>query len=394
MESGKRVSPSPGREFRPRKPHKKSRFGCTKCKERRIKILDEVELELLEHYYEHTSVDATLDSGDMFALQIGIPNLALQSKPLMSSILAFTAACKCCDIINQPATSPEAYARVRELLLIADRYHGDSLREIQADIPGTKQYDHVLANAAMMTMYGTASHFIRTSLTRMAPADDPVPPELLPTQSRWMRLIRASSVAFSGIHDVTSQGISGKNPRDIATTLFSPGGAYSAPSSPGTFTSEPDSESFGQLSGVSSWLRRYLASATAEIPSRLPRRIIIAFIHRVPPDYLDYIEAALDHIPAQEDVYSEVLQHPGGSAWLGPSPRHQLAIDIFAHWLVLVLLLDDVWWIGNIGSWELRRVVSFWRSQAWSSSSAEGDQHWWPESMAEIDRQLRRHTRK
>ena len=77
-----------------------------------------------------------------------------------------------------------------------------------------------------------------------------------------------------------------------------------------------------------------------------------------------------------------------------PSLAHQLAVDIFAHWLVLVMLLDKVWWIGGIGAWELGQIIPFRKNTRWCMSLWKTDDDWWPESMFEISRQFNKHRAK
>jgi hypothetical protein len=63
-------------------------------------------------------------------------------------------------------------------------------------------------------------------------------------------------------------------------------------------------------------------------------------------------------------------------------------MDIFAHWLVLVMLLDGVWWISDIGEWELGQVVSLVKTQDLPSQSADTGETWWPETMYLVKREL------
>ncbi|KAJ4290790.1 hypothetical protein N0V88_006540 [Collariella sp. IMI 366227] len=88
------------------------------------------EFELLKHYLEHTSMDPSVDSEDQYTLQICIPHLACQSKPLMRSVLALAAVCKCCDIINKSTVSGDERGQVLALLSLAHQYHLESMREI------------------------------------------------------------------------------------------------------------------------------------------------------------------------------------------------------------------------------------------------------------------------
>ncbi|OIW29221.1 hypothetical protein CONLIGDRAFT_670896 [Coniochaeta ligniaria NRRL 30616] len=565
MDDTSMAGPS-GTEYKTRRPHTKSRYGCTKCKDRRIKCdelipqcsrckkmkltcqyprqpegsqassarspesnsdhssavggsplssasntstsksllaqplrsevaqtLAPTEFELLKHYLEHTSRDLTVDPDDQYTLQVGIPNLAIQSKPLMKSVLALAAVCKCSDIINGPH-GPQACNddrdQVVELLALANQYHMESLREIQATLPEAKQYDNVLANAAMMGMYGSASHNTRIWLAKTATFADQRLADSLPKLPQWISLFRAVHLAYVGLlnnrlgtadmghsparspvhpmagngmqyeYNVSSRGeqtqprgaptthplypilgatagsamsrlndkardisivqktspldltsfydLEPPHPQsntdlqachaalaifnDIVANTFRAGD--STPVSLGNLALDVDIEPMGQLSEVSPWLRRYTASITSMVPSRLPRRTIMAFIHKVPARYLTLVEEVMSLIQTEPRPTDEL----DGGAWGLPPPgtaepslAHQLALDIFAHWLVLVILLDNVWWIGGIGAWELGRIVASRNDVRWRTCLWNKEDDWWPESMFEVSRQFDKH---
>lgn len=105
----------------------------------------------------------------------------------------------------------------------------------------------------------------------------------------------------------------------------------------------------------------------------------MAFIHKAPNRYLEMIEEMMALTTSEEPSHSLL-----GST--EPGVAHQLAMEIFAHWLVLVLMLDNVWWIGGIGTWELGQIVAA-RKDA-RRYTGNGDENWWPGSMLEISRQL------
>ncbi|KAG7294409.1 hypothetical protein NEMBOFW57_004480 [Staphylotrichum longicolle] len=134
------------------------------CSEERLEFsglantLTPTELELFNHYLEHTSKDPSVDSHDQYALQIGIPTLACQSNPLMKSVLALAAVCKCSDLINQTSPSPDESDRalVVHFLSLGHQYHSEALREVQATLHDAGNYDRILANAAMMGMLRSA----------------------------------------------------------------------------------------------------------------------------------------------------------------------------------------------------------------------------------------------
>ncbi|KAK3380306.1 putative C6 transcription factor [Lasiosphaeria ovina] len=461
--------------------------------------LTPVEFELLKHYLEHTSRDLTVDEDDQYTLQIGIPNLACESKPLMRSVLALAAICKCHDTINKPSVSRQDRAQILELLFFAHRYHMESMHEIQTNLREAKHYDHVLANAAMMGMYGSASHVVRIWLAKTATIDDPpVMSDFMPKYPQWISLYRAVDLAYFGLLNNTSgsedaaQYSPAHSPVDpmtcggfqlqyeyrvsarveqttiptnhvmgpilaatvcsalakltekardvamaemscdevladhddprrtptaqmsselqacfVALNLFSNAvtDAFavgdSRPSTPGhgQLSFEVDIDPVGRLSEVQPWLRRYTASIISMIPSRLPRRTIAAFIHKVPTRYMNLVADMLNLIiqteapPGNGPSDTPPWSSPSPSTMPEPSIAHQLAIDIFAHWLVLVILLDNVWWIGGVGAWELGRVVSFRRRAPWPNSLWNKEHDWWPESMFEVSRQLEKHRR-
>lgn len=443
-------------------------------------LLDARDLELLSHYLSHTSRSIAYDRDDLYALHVGIPNLAFSSKALMSSMLALAAACQCHDLLElatselpTTASAGPDVPRIRELLALAEQHHAASLRQIQEDIPATERYDHVLANAALMFLYGSASHWVRIRLMRISEMGSSsggvsrLPEEFVPVQSQWMSLIRAVHSAYVGLLADQAQNAGPEGlvdcersspprvdfgnvdvtcpqdgPSDETRRLFLPilaatsGPALSklrararqverdagsdnsgfqacmealavfeailteafpdkkhtgfSPETPGSQTEdrlEPAyALSLGRLSNVAPWLRNYTARVTMNSRESRPlRRTVNAFINRVPTTYLHMVQATLEHIPVHKPQGASPLDSDAGDG-----PVEKLAMDIFAHWLVLVLLLDGVWWIGGIGAWELGRVVAYMRERG---RVGKGDEaaDWWPESMYNIRMELTRH---
>jgi hypothetical protein len=521
------------------------------------------ELELFQHYLEHTARDPSVVDDDQYTLQVGIPTLACQSKPLMRSVLALAAVCKCSDIIKQSSGSRQDREEVIDLLSLAHSYHVESLREIQATLHEAKNYDHILTNAAMMGMYGSGSHCARIWLVKTAAIDDPPLGNLMPEYPQWMGLFRAARLAYAGLLNSSntpatmpspahsppdasqftseykaSSSKAEKRPRSptdhplgpvlaatigpamaklheqadeilatndasnpdlqacsavlaILDTIVAetfPDSNIPQPSTPfppatghavnpnGAGTALEPGEGPARLSQLplSPWLRRYTASITSMIPSRLPRRTIMAFVHKAPTAYLTLIEDILQtqlmpshshtqpqpqtpsqphpcqcppqvHVytpngtketwpqtptpspypdptqisghPTPYDNHDHSLTHQLSDTAMTLTPAHNLALEIFAHWLVLVMLLDNVWWIGGIGAWELGRVVALRREGLlrrrpghgwgrWSSAQGQAglglgssccylgdvqvnagfEGEWWPEGMWEVAR--------
>lgn len=449
-------------------------------------VLDSRELKLFSHYMSHTSRIIALDEEDLYALQVGIPNLAIHSKPLMSSVLALAATCESHDILNQETAAVPNKHRIRDLLIFAEQHHRASLLQVQTDLPNLDEYDYILANAALMVLYATASHCLRIRLCEMQLTSAQLLREFVPAQSQWISLIRAAHLAFTGMLHSDSKpvkigqesipaslpsgniqtqsameaiypedGSSGKT-RDflfpiiasssgpafealrmkaerfrvegatniqrahvndvdnlpcvpdyhhigiqacfkslrilegIVREIFSTEDSFSsAASSTNQLQPKPEPPLSGRLSTVPLWLRDYLARVTSSVSAPRPlRRVVMAFLNRVPAVFLNLVQTTLDSIGMQTG-------DSGQEGWGSLDPDlmkslgvHKLAMDIFAHWFVLVMLLDGVWWIGGIGAWELGRIVCFTQSQGWLDSTIDSEKRWWPESMYRIGMEL------
>jgi hypothetical protein len=130
------------------------------------------------------------------------------------------------------------------------------------------------------------------------------------------------------------------------------------------------------------WLRNYLAGVTEKSPHC---RTAMSFISQAPAQYLDLVQKILDGLPPHQNAsndYFGTLHYYSEPGLKGVAQR--LAIDIFAHWLVMVMLLDGVWWIEGIGAWELGRVVA----------AMQMTDDWWPESMYKVWKELGKHKRR
>lgn len=432
--------------------------------------LDAQDLELLTHYLTHTSQVIPYDKADLYALHIGIPNLAFSSKPLMSSMLALAAACKCYDLL--PGTAEQCMlplSQIQDLLQLAEKHHRSSLHQIQQAI-GTARYDTVLANATLMTLYGSAVHCVRIRLINFhkeARLRGPIPSEFFPAHTQWINLIRAVNSAFIGLQaDVEVEGTessaspssslhdSGEQPEcrnavgevkcsqdgpaESTRRFFLPivtetigrameslrarvqnsqeamhstfnidirvcTGALEELESivaeiiPGvdkkstTRTMDKAHDGFiGRLALVTPWVRAYTARVTSNndsgqgvtgpFTSYPLRRKITAFLNRVDAGFLRLVQEMLE-----STSFPELGETGRGSK--DESAASQCAMDIFAHWLVLMCLLDGVWWIGGIGMWELGRVVNYTKESDGAGGAWE-EEAWWPASMYTIRMEL------
>lgn len=429
--------------------------------------LSATELALLSHYLTNTCCTIPFDSDEVYVLQVGIPNLAFQSRPLMASLLALAAASKAFDLVSHSSVTLGHLDEVRQLLNFADQHYQTSLREIQVSVSALNHVDHILANAALMVLYGLASHSVRIRVAQMARGrEEHLHMDVLPEGSQWIYLIRAAHSAYVGLrhgpshtikedplgsHDSRSHYPSirspdipalGENPAhspedgpsertrsvffpivaatqasalnklrarfhavalaepsrassdpqigscflalevlgNITETIFDNDSFESKPSEP--IDLEADLSPDSPLSKVSSWLRTYIARVTSSEPSKPLRRTVTAFLNLVPMNFITTVQLMLDQIPG--DLSKQSLDD-SANTYFPPCPKNQLALEIFAHWLVLVMLLDGVWWIGDTGDWELRRIISFMEHRKWL---ADAEESWWPKTMYNIRRDL------
>lgn len=422
-------------------------------------LLDATELGLLSHYLTHTSQIIPFDHLDLYALSVGIPNLAFNSKPVMLSLLALAAACKSHDILKH-SKSPldhEALLEIRGLLALAERHHRSSLQHTQAAMSHSDYYNDILANAALMVLYASASHSIRVHLAVTAKRTGrQLPSEMLPQHSQWISFTRAAHTASSAILNDTVNVAKSQTPNNVTPSAQDlPGMIFSVTSlSPqdgpsgstdrlflplvtstctraldnlrkrATSTldrlesctdntelhscldalpfleqcassalhrrnrygnAESPSEpaiAFDESSGVLPWVAKYMMSVTSMTAPRALRRTVFSFLNKVPSAFLEIVQSALE-LPSVE---------PGAETRSAPrSPRTQfpalnttqiLALDVFAHWLVLLMLLDGVWWIGDIGQWELGQLLTVMEGQELPIHRlADGGETWWPRSM-------------
>ncbi|KAK1142051.1 hypothetical protein N8T08_008257 [Aspergillus melleus] len=393
----------------------------------------------------------------------------------MSSLVALAAACKSHDIAKhtQVTLGPKDFMEIQELLALAERHHTASLRYIQAAMQNLDSYDEILANAALMVLYASASHSIRVHLVTTAKrSGQRLPHEILPQNSQWISFTRAAHMASSAVlNDIVDFGhhrwttstnlimntgpeipraglcssdiLSPQDgPSDNTKRLFLPlvASTYSrafeglrkrvestvavlkeseldpsshsqldasleamsvlekcatsalSPREDNTSTQPSATQpiSVGQLTRVSPWVAEYMISVTSMESPQVLRRIIMSFLNKMAAEYLNIVQSVLDspYIEGRADSWMTRDSESPGSEVPTLSATHVLAMDIFAHWLVLVMLLDGVWWIGDIGQWELSQIMSLMKAQNPLGQSADTGETWWPETMYLVKREL------
>ncbi|KAK1754144.1 hypothetical protein QBC47DRAFT_403533 [Echria macrotheca] len=388
-----------------------------------VETMDPFELDLLEHYLEHTSRDLADNDGDKYAPQNSIPILACKSKPLMWSVLALSAVCRCRDILVQnpdgKPLSPFELIRVRELLALANDYHLKSLGETRKVLQQSAYYNHTLTSAAMMAMYGSGTHVVSIWLAKIQALS--TAGDMVLSHSQWISLWRALGVA-SRINDaappeylvalrINHETAIPEHPlaRVLADTV-SPAmvrlrqNAIHRPVEPSCLDALGVLEAVATktcnlIQGHSQSQNGGLSFKVVKHPHlslQLPHHFIVAFTHQAPALYFSLVDEAMsslltepaDPLPMSVSVPDQPapkVYDPGqGDIRLKGGlldPSHRLALDIFCHWLVFVMLLDNVWWIDGIGAWELGHIVAVRGTGQWSCPD-----DWWPGRMWEVRR--------
>ncbi|KAM7182762.1 hypothetical protein V8F33_014041 [Rhypophila sp. PSN 637] len=221
-----------------------------------------------------------------------------------------------------------------------------------------------------------------TTSTPITPAANPVPfsEEIILTAGGPMPLSRhvLFSILVSTSEDAFQSLSSSLSSIEILSNIVTQ--VQNTSSSAQTISQEPKNTGpqFGpscgsppsQFGEVSPWLRRYLSRALAVAPSRSLRRLLMAFLYRVPRPFLDTIKTLLDSFPLDTslDESSSASQNTANTQGM----LDALALDVFAHWLAFTLLLDGVWFIGDVGSWELSRIVGM------DNIDDRTGGQWWP----------------
>jgi hypothetical protein len=138
-----------------------------------------------------------------------------------------------------------------------------------------------------------------------------------------------------------------------------------------------------RLQRVEPWLRDFCVPTTSSGTPKNLRRAVISFVNRVPVEFWTLVSGFMERFSFQVES-SEWMKDGSSSPKPLRPPMAALAMDIYAHWLVLIVLLDGVWWLDGIGAWELRRALSCLNN--WEGFGAYRGTHkdWWPETMLEL----------
>ncbi|KAL4988790.1 hypothetical protein BDW68DRAFT_186981 [Aspergillus falconensis] len=424
---------------------------------------------LYHHYLQHTSRNLTDDRQDHHAIQICLPTLALRSRTVYHSMLALSAACMCCDLIDKDpapdastASTAGTVSTVSDILMAGYRHYNlasERLRELIAR-PSAATAEPLLAAPPMLVPFATSSqqinHWIsnRTaggrqpfqkrlsstprdviiisrgiSATIRALAASTSPPQQLatpetidsmdeygaigaaippppPSHSHPMYPIikSTSQAAFSKLQDRLNLALiyDPANPSlsvcaeafEVLSTLRTgvfPPDPSNPPVLPPSMTEMPT------LPQVPPWLSSFTARPSTPSPTGHMTRPFLSFLVHAPQAYLDFVLPLLDQ---RLEVPSRTSNRVEARAEVELNVEQALALDIYAHWSVLMFLVgEESWWIGRLPDITLTGLVNRFGDnfvrELWPDGDGDGDGdrkgEWWPGSMLRIHREIGRY---
>lgn len=129
-----------------------------------------------------------------------------------------------------------------------------------------------------------------------------------------------------------------------------------------------------RMSSLSTSPPHFSASVTAHPNDPLTREFL-TFLSEAPPSYLDLVLPLLE----------KRLASPVPASPVELTKQQALALDIYAHWSVLMVLVEEeTWWIGKLPIVTLRGMVNRYGEGFVGRLWGEEDEKWWPGCMLGI----------
>jgi hypothetical protein len=111
---------------------------------------------------------------------------------------------------------------------------------------------------------------------------------------------------------------------------------------------------------------------------------VFSFFQFVQRDFLNLVFPLLDRQQIHESEKA-----PTTRTGLMLTAAEAIALDIYAHWLVLLLPLDhEEWYIGNFPTLAMQGLIGRYGNSIQMATETEGEQRWWPRDMWETARRL------
>jgi hypothetical protein len=329
---------------------------------------------LWQYYLAHASKTITASSTDPAHTRMwekSIPAIAFSSAVVAHAMLAFSAFCLC----TSPSSS-RTKSENRELLATAERHYSRSVRLLRLSLAAVEDLDADVVLACVIVL-------IPCGLALVCRERDEEGRVVSPLQD-WLYHLRGWRPIGASIYGVSGQ-------LDAASKLI----AYPQPGIPEA-GDLPERSLGGNGDGLwtssmlwvrglqGSWLgamaqlrcavslqsRRggYAAAAAADVTAYTAA--------------ITALEGVVDYIMAYpvtnlfRAVFIWPIQVPAEFIQL-LADHDDLALAIYAHWLVVTMALDDLWWLKEFGSGQIERLAE----RAVSFDSSGFDLLAWPVEM-------------
>ncbi|KAI9699489.1 MAG: hypothetical protein M1836_003100 [Candelina mexicana] len=374
---------------------------------------------------------------DRIILQVGITKLALESELFSHSVLALSAACLCSDTISNGSADPEI---VRQLLDVGLQHHTLALEQMRtmASCPVESDIQPLLASALIMVPFALAYQHIQhwalvakglQDTEALTPRDailllrgtrttivilnsiraDSKSPE---SETPWDTMFSAQSTDSKGLTTIPershtmfpvlaatfNQALS-QLQRRIESGLATPQADENSASvfdaydilndiMSRTFTDCRESDiSFGNsthfpvapdslLAQAPGWLRKFVLRRPRPAPTEPLVRSFLAFFSSASKTYVNLL------LPLLESQTDNVDDEPELAT------AEVLALDVYAHWLVLMLLVEkEAWWVGEFPFLALQGLCARYGDRFSDISLIQ--EQWWPAGMLEVTTRLK-----
>ncbi|KAF2465086.1 uncharacterized protein BDR25DRAFT_295908 [Lindgomyces ingoldianus] len=401
--------------------------------------------DLYQHYLEHTSRTLTHFPGGQDAFQTAIPALALRNKMVFYSLQALSAVCICGDMIDEEP--PPSLDAINHILMTGYRLcnlASEQMRDLIAQ-PDTRtsEMELLLASALLLVPFTTVSqqvsHWIsskrktskshkllsttprdvivmmrgiRATVQALDSRESIAPPETrlaADTPSPLLSVNGSTPLPPSRTHVMfpiiaaTSQAALSRLQERLKSLLHSNVGhernQSSACATAFEFLVNIRTKAFSQSDSSAPrptrltakeprtglWLRCYASGHAILRPTEPLTYHFLAFLVQAPQAYLDLVLPLLDQ---------RLESPPASSHTLSQLTKEQaLALDIYAHWSVLMFLVEEEsWWIGKLPIVTLTGMVNRYGDnfvgRLWPEESHSQEQ-WWPGSMLRILREVK-----
>ena len=141
-----------------------------------------------------------------------------------------------------------------------------------------------------------------------------------------------------------------------------------------------------------SWLRHFIHTPPVYRPETPMTRVILAWINRLPNEFVDTLlrpfprtDSYCSQDAGQVDLHDVDLE------------IQLLAWDVYAHWLVFVILIEhECWWIADLGEFDIMKTREIFMQYSQSrnseiAASAESENDYWPSSLCSIAQQMQKY---